>query len=36
MNPSMDFEQINFNPFDFFNDQDQQVWEIQTQIILMI
>ena len=24
MNPSMDFEQINFNPFDFFNDQDQQ------------
>ena len=24
MNPSMDFQQINFNPFDFFNDQDQQ------------
>ena len=24
MNPSKDFEQINFNPFNFFNDQDQQ------------
>ena len=25
MNPSKDFKQINFNPFDFVNDQDQQV-----------
>ena len=24
MNPAKDFEQINFNPFNFFNDQDQQ------------
>ena len=24
MNPSKDFEQINFNPFNFFNDQDQK------------
>ena len=24
MNPSKDFEQINFNPFNFFNDHDQQ------------
>ena len=24
MNPSKNFEQINFNPFNFFNDQDQQ------------
>ena len=24
MNPSKDFEQINFNPFNYFNDQDQQ------------
>ena len=24
MNPSKDFEQINFNPFNFINDQDQQ------------
>ena len=24
MNPSKDFEQINFNPFNFFNDQDRQ------------
>ena len=25
MNPSKDFEQINFNPFNFFNDQDQDM-----------
>ena len=24
MNPSKNFEQINLNPFNFFNDQDQQ------------
>ena len=24
MNPSKDFEQINFNPFNFFNEQDQR------------
>ena len=24
MNPSKVFEQINFNPFNYFNDQDQQ------------
>ena len=24
MNPSKDFERINFNPFNFFNDQDRQ------------
>ena len=24
MNPSLDLEQINFNPFNYFNDQDQQ------------
>ena len=24
MNPSKDFKQINFNPFNLFNDQDQQ------------
>ena len=24
MNPCKDFEQINFNPFNFFNDQDQK------------
>ena len=24
MNPSKDFEQTNFNPFNFFNDHDQQ------------
>ena len=24
MNPAKDFEQINFNPFNFFNGQDQQ------------
>ena len=25
MNPSKDFEQINFNPFNFFNEQDQDM-----------
>ena len=25
MNPSKDFEQIDFNPFIFFNDQDQDM-----------
>ena len=25
MNPSKNFEQINFNPFNFFNDQDQDM-----------
>ena len=24
MNPAKDFQQINFNPFNFFNDQDQE------------
>ena len=24
MNPSKDFEQISLNPFNFYNDQDQQ------------
>ena len=25
MNPSKDFEQVNFNPFNFFNDPDQDM-----------
>ena len=24
MNPSLDLEQTNFNPFNYFNDRDQQ------------
>ena len=30
MNPSMDFEQINYNPFNFYNNQDQQDMSVQT------
>ena len=30
MNPSTDFEQINYNLFNFYNNQDQQDMSVQT------
>ena len=30
MNPSMDFEQINYNLFNFYNNQDQEDMSVQT------
>ena len=32
MNPSMDFEKINFNPFNFFNNQNQDKRDLELNL----